>query len=94
MDRVHLQGLTLSQLKREAAAYGLSVVSDRDRLIETILEHFEQHAPALDNLVTERARDGTGNREDGTTASVAPDPTAASSAPCAQPSSASLDFLV
>jgi len=46
MDRAHLEGLSLAQLKREAAVYRLSVTADRDKLIESILDHFERHGPS------------------------------------------------
>ncbi|EFN75027.1 hypothetical protein EAG_01354 [Camponotus floridanus] len=47
MQRAVLDGMSLEQLKEEAARYQLSVVNDRARLIDSLMTHFEKNSPAM-----------------------------------------------
>lgn len=57
MERARLEAQTLDELRQEALKYQLPISSDRTRLIETILQHFEQNTPLEEMLpATQRPR--------------------------------------
>ncbi|CAL1672826.1 unnamed protein product [Lasius platythorax] len=71
MERARLEAQTLDELRQEALKYQLPISSDRTRLIETILLHFEQNSP-LDKMLpatqrprthSARSRIGSGHAE-------------------------------
>ncbi|KMQ91613.1 hypothetical protein RF55_8496 [Lasius niger] len=80
MERARLEAQTLDELRQEALKYQLPISSDRTRLIETILLHFEQNSP-LDEMLpatqrprtqSARSRIGSGHAEQSAVSTASP----------------------
>jgi hypothetical protein len=65
MDRARLENFTLEELRREALTYQLPVNRDRNSLIDTIMSHFEQNDPVMDDQLPVRTRNRLRNLRGG-----------------------------